>query len=442
MSIVDAYMGARRQMQAEEQARQELALRQAAEQRAAESHALQMEQQRAQMADQQRLRTAVEGVQAAASRTVPENLVEENPAMVPDQKGMDMALRGLAAARGDTGTLLGLDDRAKAQKLKADEQVAFSRLNALSDEDLAAQYGRINADPKIPFKVEYDSKARKFVQRFDDGKARTYSRGDAIEGLMGLWRAENGDVAGGMQVLHQQRKDQRANAREDMKDSVEMAKLDQHAQQAGDNLAIQQGQLAVARGHLGIAGADAARRREEFDAGAGEREAKRTIAKLKTDLANADDTTPEGQQQIARIQAKLQALATGTRGAGGAGHDPAVVKAAQALVAANPGMDQSTALDIVISKPDQLHKSFVEIGMKDMLPPETAVERADVVMQQMGWKRAGSRWTRTGGGASAPAAAAASAAGIPAAADRKVGQTYQTPKGPMVWRGNGWEPAS
>ena len=40
-----------------------------------------------------------------------------------------------------------------------------------------------------------------------------------------------------------------------------------------------------------------------------------------------------------------------------------------ALVAANPGMDQSTALDIVISKPDQLHKSFVEIGLKEMLPP-------------------------------------------------------------------------
>ena len=433
MSIVDAYMGARRQMQAEEQARQELALRQAAEQRAAESHALQMEQQRAQMADQQRLRTAVEGVQAAASRTVPENLVEENPAMVPDQKGMDMALRGLAAARGDTGTLLGLDDRAKAQKLKADEQVAFSRLNALSDEDLAAQYGRINADPKIPFKVEYDSKARKFVQRFDDGKARTYSRGDAIDGLMGLWRAENGDVAGGMQVLHQQRKEQRATAREDMKDSVELARLDQGAQQAGD-------QLAISRAHLGIASADAARRREEFDAGAGEREAKRTIAKLKTDLANADDTTPEGQQQIARIQAKLQALATGTRGAGMA-HDPAQVAAARALMAANPGMDMATALDNIVSKPDAVHKSFVEIGMKEMLKPEQAVERADAVMKQMGWQRAGSRWSRSAAATGAAPAASGSAAAVPPASERKVGQTYQTPRGPMIWRGSGWEPA-
>lgn len=26
-------------------------------------------------------------------------------------------------------------------------------------------------------------------------------------------------------------------------------------------------------------------------------------------------------------------------------------------------------------------------------------------------------------------------------ANRKTGQTYQTPSGPMIWRGNGWEPA-
>jgi hypothetical protein len=33
------------------------------------------------------------------------------------------------------------------------------------------------------------------------------------------------------------------------------------------------------------------------------------------------------------------------------------------------------------------------------------------------------------------------AAAVPPPAQRVVGQTYQTPKGPMVWRGQGWEPA-
>jgi hypothetical protein len=33
------------------------------------------------------------------------------------------------------------------------------------------------------------------------------------------------------------------------------------------------------------------------------------------------------------------------------------------------------------------------------------------------------------------------AAAVPPASERKVGQTYQTPRGPMIWRGSGWEPA-
>ena len=30
---------------------------------------------------------------------------------------------------------------------------------------------------------------------------------------------------------------------------------------------------------------------------------------------------------------------------------------------------------------------------------------------------------------------------VPPAEKREVGKTYQTPKGPMIWRGNGWEAA-
>ena len=34
-----------------------------------------------------------------------------------------------------------------------------------------------------------------------------------------------------------------------------------------------------------------------------------------------------------------------------------------------------------------------------------------------------------------------SPAAIPEASKRKIGQVYDTPKGKMVWRGNGWEAA-
>ena len=435
MSIVDAYFGARRQMQAEEQARQELALRQAQEARAAEAHAMQMQRARAQAADEERMRAAVQALQDASGRMVPEDLVSAEPRMVPDARGVEMAAQGLAAARGDAPTLLALRDRGQAAELKKQRAAEFERLSRLSDEQLAAEYKDISDDPRVPAKVRYDPKARAFVVQRDDGQVGMTNRADAIEGRMAMWDARNGDVTGGMDRMRALRKDRRATAREDMKDSLELAKADQSAQQQG-------AQLDISRGHLGVAQADAGRRAAEFAAGAGAREATAAIAKLRTDLANADDSTPEGQQQIARIQAKLQALQTGTRGGGGTGQDPAVVKAAQALVAANPGMDQSTALDIVISKPDQLHKSFVEIGLKEMQPPDKAVERADVVMQQMGWKRVGSRWSRSAAATGSAAGSAAAPAGpVPPAAERKVGQTYQTPRGPMIWRGNGWEPA-
>lgn len=40
----------------------------------------------------------------------------------------------------------------------------------------------------------------------------------------------------------------------------------------------------------------------------------------------------------------------------------------------------------------------------------------------------------------APPGKAAAPAGIPPVGERKVGQPYDTPKGKMIWRGNGWEP--
>ena len=433
MSIVEAYFGARRQMQAEEQARQELALRQAAEQRAAEMHAMQIEQQRAAMADSERVRTAVKGLQDASGRMIPEDLVSAEPRMVPDTRGVEMAAQGLAAARGDAPTLLALRDREQAGALKQKRAAEFERLSRLSDEELASEYKDINDDPRVPAKVRYDPKARAFVVQRDDGQVGMTNRADAIEGRMAMWDARNGDVTGGMDRMRALRKDRRATARDDFRDSLDLAKANEGAQDRGEQRAIQ-------RGHLGVAQADAGRRAAEFRDAAPVRQARASEASLALELGQQDETTPEGRARIAQIQTKLQALQTGTRGAAG-GQDPAVVKAAQALVAANPGMDQSTALDIVISKPDQLHKSFVEIGLKEMLPPDKAVERADVVMQQMGWKRAGSRWSRSAAATGAAPAASGSAAAVPPASERKVGQTYQTPRGPMIWRGSGWEPA-
>lgn len=423
MSIVEAYFGARRQMQAEEQARQELALRQAAEQRAAQSHALAMRQAEQRAADEQVQREALSGFRGALERRVPENLVMQDPAMVPDETAINMAAQGLAAAKGDIGTTMALGDRRKAEDLKKQEAAEFRRLNALSDEQLAAEYKDITDDPRVPAKVRYDPKARTFVVDMN-GQQRQTDRGDAIEGRMAMWRAQNGDVGGGMARLRELRKDRRTEGREAYKDSVELAKLDQGAQQAGD-------QLAVSRGHLGVAQAEAGRRAQEFAAGAGEREARGAIAKLRTDLANADDGTPEGQQQIARIQAKLQALQTGTRGAGR--HDPATELQARSLMEA-AGLDKQTALEQIVLKPEQAYMKYYQAALSNIPNEEQAAKSAVKMMNADGWKRLpNGYWTRS--------SAAAAPGGMPAPTNAEElqklpkGTRYQAPDGSIRVRG-------
>lgn len=416
MSIVDAYFNARRAMELERQGDARIELERAQEQRLREQAALVAEETRRRMASARREEQAIAGVQDALQRSVPDRQVIDaqeadfakadaaalagapvpkadpavwsRPTMRGDPRAVSMALQGLAAARGDAGTLMGLRDREQAEKRKADEQTAFSRLNALSDEDLASQYGRLNADPKIPFKVEYDPKRRAFVQKFDDGNTRSYSRSDAIEGLMGLWRAENGDVAGGMQVMHAQRKERREAGRQDFKDSLELAKANEGAQDKGEQLAIQ-------RGRLGVEQAGEGRRAAEFRDAAPVRQARASEASLALELGQQDETTPEGRARIAQIQAKLQALRTGTRG-GAAQRDTPALREARALVEDGTAPDITAALDIVRGRGDKLHQSFVQSALKRGRSEPAAVDLANKAMAASGYERNAGYWMKTG----------------------------------------------
>lgn len=161
------------------------------------------------------------------------------------------------------------------------------------------------------------------------------------------------------------------------------------------SMAMQEGQLKVSQGNLGVAAGGLALRREEFAAGADVREANAEVAKVRTQLANTDDP-----KEIASLEAKLQALTTGQKGSRpGAGADPADVKKAQALVGAGKAPDIGTALEIVMLKPDQQHKEFVNAALKGGLStPERAVKDADATMKLMGWERKGTNWAKVGEG--------------------------------------------
>lgn len=144
-------------------------------------------------------------------------------------------------------------------------------------------------------------------------------------------------------------------------------------------------QTSISGGHLAIA-------RANRDDGAPEREAKNAESRLRIKLAETEDPAEQ-----TKLEGKIAALRSGTRGASGAGADPAAVKTARALVAAGNVADMATALEMVTTKPDQTHKSFVEAALKNMMPADKAVQQANQVMEQMGWSHRGGRWSKTGG---------------------------------------------
>lgn len=139
------------------------------------------------------------------------------------------------------------------------------------------------------------------------------------------------------------------------------------------------------------AGAAAGRAAAEFGAEAPQREAKNAVAKLTLELANTEDPV-----KAQAIEKKLNALRNGTRSSGAAA-DPAHVREAQSMVAAGMVPDMATGLELVLTKPDQTHKAFVEMGLKNMLKPEEAVRQADSTMTSMGWNKRGSRWSKADG---------------------------------------------
>lgn len=456
IGLAEAFMGARRQRIAEEKAaadmaqrQAEFALRQQAAGRDQQLHDLQMEQagrlrsasrrvvdtlnapaapDRQVIAAQDADFDAANAI-ALSGGTMPkaDPALWSQPAARTNDAALTMALQGLAAERGDTQTLLALQEKESQSKLKVARKDAFKRYMGMSEPDLVKLFSGATSNPNIPGEMSWNDKTRKIGLKLPGQSAQYFDKGDVVETLMSLWEAENGDFAAGMKGLHEGRKARQVTADKGYSRSVELAKANEDAYFKGLTADNQSAAQRIAAGHLGVAQAASRRAAEDHAAMAPERQARGEVGKLRIELAKATDPA-----EVQRLTERIQALSTGTKG-GGTGHDPADVAKARRLVATGIAPDEGTALDLVINKPDKLHASFVEMGLKEMLMPEDAVARADTVMKQMGWDRRGRLWSRAGGDAAAAGA-------IPAAADRKVGQTYQTPSGPMVWRGTGWEP--
>lgn len=189
-------------------------------------------------------------------------------------------------------------------------------------------------------------------------------------------------------------------------------KLLKQAKQAHD-MRMQEGQLKVSQGNLAVSQADSARRGAESDANAPVREGNAEIARLKIRLAQTED--PAEQK---KIQEKLQALSTGSRGGGAAQNlDTAQTKNAKALATANPGVPESTIVDNVISQPAQTYKDYFEAASKNPMTMAKPREAAIEMMEKDGWTPIGNGlWQRKGG---AKAGGGPAAPGAPTGAPTK-----------------------
>lgn len=394
MSIVDTYLTTRRAMEDERARAARIELEQAQEARLREQAAAVAEETRQRRAAAQREEDALTGVQQALQRRIPDQPVIDAQeadfraadaaaaagAPVPradaglwsrstvkgDSAALRMALQGLAAAKGDTRTLLGLQDRGQAEDLQERRQAEFRRLSALTNEQLDVENRDINDNPRVPAKVRYDPKARTFVVDIN-GQQRQTDRAEVIEGRLAMWDALNGDAAGGMQRLRAVQDTQRKRQDDEYRRSLDLAKLDETAQRHGE--------LAQHRQRLD----DRAVTREE---------------RLQA-------------ESNSRIGARTARAAGGVAGGPAALRETPALREARALVEEGTAPDLASALDVVRGRGEKLYQSLVQSGIKRGRSEAAAIDVANKAMNAAGYSRSGGSWLRTGEpGASTPPAAA------------------------------------
>lgn len=158
-----------------------------------------------------------------------------------------------------------------------------------------------------------------------------------------------------------------------------------------NNLRLNADRRADAQLHLSVnadrrAGANAARA-----AGDG-------LAKSEAAVALYKENNPGATQ--AQLEAVRRGVLDAVPQAGK--NAPAEVKLAQAMLDAGMATDMRSALEMAVTRksqsPEEIHRTFVEVELKNMRPAADAVKAADEVMASMGYAKSGGRWRAPGGG--------------------------------------------
>lgn len=133
--------------------------------------------------------------------------------------------------------------------------------------------------------------------------------------------------------------------------------------------------------------------KESFQAEAGSRQLKSTLSNLNLALLNAQ--TPEERKPIIEKINSLESVSGQNKDA------PSEVKLARALVKSGMAPDMKTGLRIAITRkgasPDEDHRDFVAANIKNGLPADKAVAKANEVMKNMGYTKNGASWVHGDG---------------------------------------------
>lgn len=194
------------------------------------------------------------------------------------------------------------------------------------------------------------------------------------------------------------------------------ARADKELGLRGASLAIQSRQADASIEHLRAQTGEITQKTED----------RKELSSIREDLSAAIDAGDAAAEKKARDKLLSYTLT----GKGGQNMSD-LERRANFLLASGRAKTMAEAAELAHEKVQSSPKDdFIKLTTGAMPLSGEQLESAMKIMHGDDWK------DKVGG-----RAAAAAAGGIPAPAQREVGKTYQTPKGPMIWRGTGWEPA-
>lgn len=290
-------------------------------------------------------------------------------------------------------------------RLAADAARISSYAQTADEAELKDLMGKVTLDKRNKYETDFDPKTG--LTRIKQGEtAVELSRPDLGKFLAAQFRMKNGDLSASADIEAIDGKLAKLVA-----DSLQVSSA---LANSGNSVTTSANQMKNDNLRTGSALATAGAAREDKKRTDADRELIRTAgvafekARQVGDKAGMDAATLD----------LIKAGGINPNAASVAQHNPADILKARALVAQKIYPSEGEALDAIISKPDDLYKSYKDSAMKASMSADSAIAAAKVNMADDGWVRSSSgTWKRSGGVNAATGAVAAPVASFKSVAE-------------------------